>query len=216
MLSERSHSDLLAIEHKLWQSGFSRIAGVDEVGRGPFAGPVVAAAVILPVWSDIPGVIDSKKMTPKSRKAAYHTILNQCNPNVAIGAASAQLIDQIGLLKASLLAMKRAILKLNPSPDYILVDGLYVPEGLDIESEPIVGGDGKSRSIAAASVVAKVVRDRLMVNLDRIYPEFRFASNKGYGTLAHRQALQKYGPTRHHRYSFKPVQQVSLQFKDKL
>ncbi len=215
LVDSSERSELLDFERNLWQSGYCRVAGVDEVGRGPFAGPVVAAVVILPMWVDIPGVIDSKKMTPKSREAAYHRILEQCNPNVAIGAASAQLIDRIGLLKASLLAMKRAILRLDPAPDFILVDGLYVPKGLDIESEPIVGGDGKSRSIAAASVIAKVVRDRLMVNLDRIYPQYRFASNKGYGTLDHREALQKYGPTKHHRFSFKPVQQVSLQFKDR-
>lgn len=208
--------DYLKRERELWNTGQTRIAGIDEVGRGPYAGPVVAAAVILPIDCDIPGAIDSKKMTAADREEAYHIIHEICQSaesndrRIGIGAASTKEIDSIGLLNATLLAMKRALLKLSPPPDCLLIDGLHIPNNLSIPAEAIVGGDNLSRSIAAASIIAKVTRDRLMTNLDTIYPEYGFASNKGYGTERHRKALEKLGPTRHHRFLFEPVRQAKL------
>ncbi len=213
MKDKSAKKDYLLRERELWSDGYTRVTGVDEVGRGPYAGPVVAAAVILPVGCDIHGVIDSKQMTAKGREEAYHLIHKACGSNsrrIGIGAASVKEIDSTGLLNATLLAMRRALLKLAPPPDFMIIDGLQIPPDIDIPAEAIVGGDNSSRSIAAASVIAKVTRDRLMTNLDSIYPDYGFATNKGYGTARHREALERLGPTRHHRFLFKPVRQAML------
>ena len=184
------------------------VTGVDEVGRGSFAGPLMAAAVIIPEGVELPGVKDSKKMTPLQRERAYDLICERCT--VAVGAVCVLTIDKIGLLKATLLAMKRAVHNLSVRPDYVLVDGNYYIDDIDIPGEAVVRGDSKHLSISAASIIAKVTRDRLMVNLDRIYPDYGFVRNKGYGTFEHHRALTKFGPTPHHRFRFEPVRQCQL------
>ena len=201
--------DWLVKERQLWSSGFLRVAGVDEAGRGPIAGPVVAAAVILPLGLDLPGVIDSKLMTSRRREEAYQLIL-ECSLAVGISAVSSHNIDRIGILNAAMAAMRRAVLKLDPLPDFVLVDGNRYPAGLDLPGEAVVRGDRKCRSIAAASVVAKVVRDRLMTKLDRLYPGYDFAGHKGYCTPQHRLQLASMPPTPHHRLSFAPLRQRNL------
>jgi len=200
--------DWLQHERILWRSGIKYIAGVDEVGRGCLVGPVVAAAVILPLNIDIIGVYDSKVMSVPMREEAYHRILEQ-SAFFALGAASNRIIDNIGILKATLLAMQRAIRRLRCRPDHILIDGNRCPDDLPCAAESIIGGDGKSRSIAAASVIAKVIRDRLLIRLSRIYQHYGFESHKGYGTVRHLTAINTYGSTPHHRLSFKPLSQLS-------
>ncbi len=203
------HSDWLARERKLWADGLQRVAGVDEAGRGPIAGPVVAAAVILPVNLDLPGVVDSKLMSPRQREEAYRLIRMSCTAT-GISAASNREIDRIGILNATMSAMRRAVLRLSLPADFVLVDGNRYPDGLNLPGEAIIGGDRRSRTIAAASVVAKVIRDRLMVNLGRIYTGYSFAEHKGYCTAQHRLQLNRYGPTHHHRLSFAPIRQQTL------
>ncbi len=205
--------DWLRFERELWNKGFRRVAGVDEAGRGPLAGPVVTAAVILKPGTDLPGVIDSKQMTESQREEAFEYILLN-NQTAAVTAASAKLIDKINILKATMLSMRRSIYRLDQHADFVLVDGNRFPKGLTVPGEAVVGGDGLSRSIAAASVIAKVTRDRLMRRLDQLYPQFGFARNKGYGTREHIKAIHKYGPTPHHRYSFNPVRQYRLSLED--
>ncbi len=186
------------------------VAGVDEVGRGPLAGPVVAAAVILPPnCTPIRGADDSKKLTPAEREKLAQRILKRALC-VRLGAASASEIDRINILRASALAMKRAVMKLFPAPDHLLVDGLAMPElGLDRQTA-IVGGDGEVLSIACASIVAKVYRDRLMCRLALRYPQYGWEHNKGYATPEHREAIFTYGMTPHHRRSFHPMDQLAL------
>ncbi len=179
---------------------YAWLCGIDEVGRGPLAGPVVAAAVILPRDERILYLNDSKKLTAKKREELYDIILEKAVA-VGIGMRSPQRIDEINILQATYEAMREAIGKLNPGPDLLLNDAVTIPE-VDLPQVPIIGGDGKSVSIAAASIVAKVTRDRLMVEYDKLMPEYGFASNKGYGSAAHIQALQTYGPTPIHRRSF--------------
>lgn len=196
---------LLDYERGFWSRGVSAIAGVDEVGRGPLAGPVVAAAVILPVECMIVGADDSKKLTAAQRSELVVQITERALC-VGIGAASAHEIDCINILRASALAMKRAVAKLCPAADHLLVDGLPVPElGLDRQTA-VVGGDGLVHSIACASIVAKVCRDRLMTRLAARYPAYGWEHNKGYATAAHRDALLRHGPTAHHRLSFQSSQ----------
>jgi len=185
------------------------IAGVDEVGRGALFGPVVAAAVILPKsqWPAlaIAGVRDSKQLTAKRREELAQQIATLAI-DVQIGYASAREIDRINILQASLLAMKRAVLKLQPSPELCLVDGKFPLPHLAIAQQNVVGGDRASLVIAAASIIAKVWRDRLLVRLSRKYSAYDLAANKGYGTQRHRLALQQYGPSPQHRLSFRPCQ----------
>ena len=203
----------LSKENEIWRKGFKHIAGVDEAGRGPLAGPVVCAAVVLKPGVDLPGIIDSKEMPESDREEGYNLITCNCL-SCTVYAASASMIDRINILKATLSAMQRAVLRLDIKADYVLIDGNHYPKNLQIPTETVIGGDGCSRSIAAASVLAKVTRDRLMRNLDKIYPEYGFARNKGYATTDHIKAIRKHGPTPHHRFSFQPVRQFNLPFDD--
>lgn len=181
-------------------SAFSCICGIDEVGRGPLAGPVVAGAVILPVDCDILYLNDSKQLTEKKREELYDVIMEKALA-AEVGFVSPKRIDEINILNATYEAMRKAIEKLNPRPDILLNDAVTIP-GITIKQVPIIKGDAKSISIAAASIIAKVTRDRLMVEYDQMFPEYGFASNKGYGAAAHIEALRKYGPTPIHRKSF--------------
>ncbi|MCQ2500249.1 MAG: ribonuclease HII [Lachnospiraceae bacterium] len=176
------------------------ICGIDEVGRGPLAGPVVAGAVILPKDARIPYINDSKKLSEKKREELYDVIMEKAIA-VAVGYASPQRIDEINILQATYEAMREAISKLDPQPTLLLNDAVTIP-GVNIKQVPIIKGDAKSQSIGAASIIAKVTRDRLMVEYDKIMPEYGFASNKGYGSAAHIEALKKVGPSPIHRASF--------------
>ncbi len=176
------------------------ICGIDEVGRGPFAGPVVAGAVILPPDCEILYVNDSKQLSEKMREQLYDEIMEKA-VSVAVGYASPQRIDEINILQATYEAMREAVSKLEVTPQILLNDAVTIPQ-ITIPQVPIIKGDAKSISIAAASIVAKVTRDRLMREYDRIMPEYGFASNKGYGSKEHIEAIKKYGPTPIHRRSF--------------
>lgn len=189
-----------SFEKKLWSAGISLIAGVDEVGRGALAGPVVAAAVILPRRTENFGLRDSKKLTPARREALFGEI-EQRAVSIGIGVVEAEEIDRINILRATLKAMDMALSLLTPPPDYILVDGNQ-PVKSDILQETIVKGDDRSMSIAAASIIAKVTRDRLMVLFHGNYPQYNFSGHKGYGTEEHRDAIKKYGSSPIHRKSF--------------
>jgi len=178
---------------------------VDEAGRGPWAGPVVASAVIVRDFSFQNVVDDSKKMTPRSRERAYEEILTKCS--VGIGMVDSDTIDQINILEATYRAMREALKSLGQTPDRVLVDGNRTPE-VSHRFTPVVDGDAKSFSIACASVVAKVTRDRLMEFFDEVYPQYGFRRHKGYGTPEHMAALKQHGPCRIHRKSFKPVHDV--------
>lgn len=181
-------------------SAYGWICGIDEVGRGPLAGPVTAGAVILPKDCDILYLNDSKQLSEKRREELYDVIMEKA-VSTGLGFVSPERIDEINILQATYEAMREAISKLNPAPDILLNDAVTIP-GVSIKQVPIIKGDAKSISIAAASIIAKVTRDRLMVQYDEIYPEYGFASNKGYGAQAHLDALKKYGPTPIHRRSF--------------
>ncbi len=179
---------------------YSYICGIDEVGRGPLAGPVVAGAVILPVNCDILYLNDSKQLSEKKREELYDVITEKAVAT-GIGYASPKRIDEINILQATYEAMRSAIGQLSVKPDLLLNDAVTIPN-VDIRQIPIIKGDAKSISIAAASIIAKVTRDRLMVKYNEVFPEYGFASNKGYGAKAHLDALKKYGPTPIHRHSF--------------
>lgn len=181
-------------------AGYQFICGIDEVGRGPLAGPVVAGAVILPKDCHILYINDSKKLSEKKREELYDIIMEQAVA-VGIGMVGPGRIDEINILQATYEAMREAIGKLDPQPDLLLNDAVTIPQ-VSIRQVPIIKGDAKSISIGAASIVAKVTRDRLMVEYDKVMPEYGFASNKGYGSAAHIEALKKYGPTPIHRKSF--------------
>lgn len=188
-------------EEAAYRRGCRLVGGVDEVGRGPLIGPVCAAAVILKPGDDIEGVNDSKKLSEKKREALFAVIMERALA-VGVGYASAREIDEINILQATFLAMERAVQALAVQPDGLLIDGNRVPPGLKIPCEAIVGGDAKSPSIAAASIIAKVSRDRLMIALDRQYPQYGFAAHKGYPTAAHYRALDEYGEIEGYRKSF--------------
>ena len=181
-------------------ASYSYICGIDEVGRGPLAGPVVAGAVILPKDCDILYLNDSKQLSEKKREELYDVIMEKA-VSTGLGFVSPERIDQINILQATYEAMREAIAKLSPQPDLLLNDAVTIPK-VAIRQVPIIKGDAKSISIAAASIIAKVTRDRLMVQYDSVFPEYGFASNKGYGAAAHIEALRKYGPTSIHRRSF--------------
>ncbi len=179
------------------------IAGVDEAGRGPLAGPVVSAAVILNPQSNLRGLNDSKKLSVNKRKLLSKEIKIH-SVSWAIGIATAQEIDDINILRASLLSMERAIKNLSEVPEKVIVDGQYTPE-IDVPCEAIIRGDAIEKSIMAASILAKVERDKIMVKLDRKYPNYRFGQHKGYPTKLHMEALNEFGPCSEHRQSFKPI-----------
>lgn len=197
---------LLRQEKRLSKSGYVLIAGVDEAGRGPLAGPVVASAVILKRFDFGCEINDSKKLSAKKREIAYKEIL--ANAIVGVGIIGEKIIDQINIYQATLRAMEMAISNLVTPPDYIIVDGkMKLFAKCPVKS--IVGGDGKSMSIAAASIIAKVTRDRLMLKYDQQYPQYGFARHNGYGTRFHKEALMKFGPTPIHRFSYRPVSELS-------
>lgn len=179
---------------------YEYICGIDEVGRGPLAGPVVAGAVILPKDCDILYINDSKKLSEKKREELYDQIMEKAVA-VGIGYASCERIDEINILQATYEAMREAISNLKVKPDILLNDAVTIP-GVDIKQVPIIKGDAKSISIGAASIIAKVTRDRLMVSYDEVFPEYKFAANKGYGSAAHIAALKEIGPCPIHRKSF--------------
>ena len=208
---EKGRKRLLAYEKEVERSkalqkyereyaAYQYICGIDEVGRGPLAGPVVAGAVILPKDCDILYINDSKKLSEKKREELYDIIMEQAVA-VGIGCSTPERIDEINILQATYEAMREAISKLEPEPDLLLNDAVTIPQ-VKIRQVPIIKGDAKSISIGAASIVAKVTRDRLMVQYDEIYPEYGFVSHKGYGAQAHVDALRKYGPCPIHRRSF--------------
>ena len=189
---------MMQYEHKYEHLGY--LCGIDEVGRGPLAGPVVACAVILPKDCDILWLNDSKKLTAKKREELYDVIMEGA-VSVGIGMASPERIDEINILQATYEAMRQAVSKLSVQPQLLLNDAVTIP-GIQIPQVPIIKGDAKSVSIAAASIVAKVTRDRMMEEYDKVLPEYGFASNKGYGSAAHIEALKKYGPSPIHRKTF--------------
>lgn len=191
-------------EKKFWAKG-ELVAGVDEVGRGPLAGPVVTAAVIIDKNFDLIDVNDSKKLSPQRRLELYPKILEEA-VSVAVGVKNAQVIDQINIYEADRLAMAQAVNDLDRKPDALLVDAMNVP--VDIPQIKLIKGDAKSNSIAAASIVAKVFRDKLMDDYAKIYPQYKFPNNAGYGTKDHLEALKKYGPTPIHRHSFEPIKSM--------
>lgn len=185
------------------KTGYSLIAGVDEAGRGPLAGPVVAAAVIIPQGTELAGIRDSKKMTPKAREEAFSVIHREALAT-GIGVVPHKYIDEFDILKASLEAMRRAVLALDPQPEFLLIDGIHsVP--LPVPQRCLKKGDEISRSISAASVVAKVYRDRIMHSYHTMYPVYDFDKNKGYGTRQHLAALRRHGACPLHRLTFKGV-----------
>lgn len=183
------------------QKGYKFVCGVDEAGRGPLAGPVCAAAVILPEGVEIEGLNDSKKLTEKKREKLYDVIIEKALA-YSVAFASVEEIEAVNILNATYLAMNRAVEGLSQRPDFALIDGNRVPSGITVPCETVVKGDGKSCSIAAASVLAKVTRDRLLLEYAEKYPEYGFEAHKGYGTAAHYDAIRKYGVLPIHRMSF--------------
>ncbi len=192
--------DLWELENEIYGEGYALLCGVDEAGRGPLAGPVYAAAVILPRGCVIEGLNDSKKLTEKKREALFDPI---CSAAIAYGIARAEVeeIEALNILNATFLAMNRAIAQLNPAPTLALIDGNR-NTGIAVPSRTVIKGDGRCADIAAASVLAKVSRDRYMLEMAARYPEYHFEAHKGYGTAAHYAALREYGPSPIHRMSF--------------
>lgn len=204
------NSRLLLHDQSFLSKGFSSLAGVDEAGRGPLAGPVVASAVIVRDFSFWSQIDDSKKMTPRRRAEAFDEILEKCV--VGIGVVDHEVIDTINIFQATLKAMEAAVMKLGVEPDCVLVDGPKTPH-LPFHQVPIVDGDALSFSIACASVAAKVTRDRMMEYYDAQYPEYGFKRHKGYGTQEHVDALKKHGPCAIHRRSFEPVRTLEASLR---
>ena len=192
-------------ENELYNNEINFIAGIDEVGRGPLVGPVVTAAVILPKDFYDERINDSKKLTEKKRELLYDVIMENAL-SVGIGMSSPEVIDEINILNATKKAMIEAINNLSVKPEHLLIDAVKLD--IDIPQTSIIKGDAKSESIAAASIIAKVTRDRMMVELDKKYPMYDFKHNKGYGTKKHIEALYKYGPLKEHRKSFAPVSEL--------
>lgn len=201
--------DLYKYERELYDKGCKYIGGVDEVGRGPLIGSVVAACVVLPSDFALDGLTDSKKLSEKKRDEFYKIIWDKAI-SIGIGIVDEKVIDEVNIYEATKIAMKKAISDTNIKPDHVLIDAM--PLDIDIPTTSIIKGDAKSISIAAASVIAKVTRDRMMYDLDKVYPMYGLASNKGYGTKKHIEAIKKYGITKYHRLSFKPVSE----YKDKI
>lgn len=207
--AQAEHARLLkmyAYEHEAWARGHEIVAGVDEAGRGPLAGPVSVAAVILPHDLCLPKLNDSKKLSAKVREELFDEIQAKA---IAVGTAliDAQTIDRVNIYQATINGMYEAIFSLQPEPQEVLIDAVPL-ENLPMASQSIIKGDAKSASIAAASIIAKVTRDRLMDEYDKIYPQYGFAQHKGYGTAQHIEALKKYGPCPIHRRSFEPVRSL--------
>lgn len=197
-------TDKLCYERELWGKGYRLVAGVDEVGRGPLAGPVVAACVIFPEGIDIQGVDDSKKLTPEKREELYGKIKEKAL-DYGVGIIQEKEIDKLNIFRASLKAMQKAVSSMKNTPNFLLIDGNQKIPHLQIPQLPVVKGDTLSLSCAAASILAKVERDGLMRRLHKKYPRYCFDQNKGYGSKEHLQALEKFGPCKAHRRSFKRV-----------
>ena len=203
----KSSGITLEFERGLWAQGIDHVAGVDEAGRGPLAGPVVAAAVILPKELSLEGVNDSKKLSAKQREILY-AVISENAVSIGVGIVDRETIDRINILQAATLAMRKALEALSYPPEFALVDGnSFKHETLKFMN--IIGGDARSLTIAAASIIAKVTRDRIMCDLDTRFPEYGFAQHKGYGTRQHLEAIRKYGPCEIHRRSFQPVSQYN-------
>ena len=201
------HEDCPDIEHTVFARGFSRVCGVDEVGRGPLAGPVVAAAVVLPPDLELDGLTDSKRLSEAQRERLFETLMAAGVP-CAVGIMDHEVIDRVNIHRASLLAMHRAVRALPELPDLVLVDGRHAIPNLPVPQCPVVRGDSRCRSIAAASIVAKITRDRIMGRYERLYPQFSFATHKGYPTPAHLAELRRHGACDIHRRSFRPVAEI--------
>ena len=195
-------------ECEAWTRGFRRVAGVDEAGRGPLAGPVVAAAVILPRRCRLEGLRDSKLLSERQREHLYARLLTAA-VDIGVGVVDAEVIDALNILEATRLAMVQAVHHLTPAPDYLLLDAIVLP-GVAAEQRAVIKGDRLCRSIAAASIVAKVLRDRLMVRAHVRYPQYGFLAHKGYGTAEHLRQLERYGPCELHRRSFAPVREAAV------
>lgn len=201
--------DLYKYEKELYKNGCKYIGGVDEVGRGPLIGSVVAACVVLPFDFVLDGLTDSKKLSEKKRDEFYKVIWDKAIA-IGIGIVDEKVIDEVNIYEATKIAMKKAICDTNIKLDHVLIDAM--PLDIDVPTTSIIKGDAKSISIAAASVIAKVTRDKMMYELDKIYPMYDLANNKGYGTKKHIEAIKKYGITKYHRLSFKPV----CEYKNKI
>ena len=208
---EIENIDLLKYEKELYDQGITLIGGVDEVGRGPLVGPVVAACVILPVNYELTGLNDSKKLSEKKREQLYDIIMKDAI-SVGVGIVGPEKIDEINILEASRLAMKLAIEDLDVKPEFVLSDAMKLTN-IDIPYKDIVHGDALSLSIAAGSVIAKVTRDRMMYELDKEYPEYGFAKHKGYPTKAHLEKIREYGVLKNYRFTYKPVSDLIISAK---
>jgi ribonuclease HII len=198
-------TDMWAFENAAQQEGFHFIAGIDEAGRGPLAGPVVSAAVILPASFDLEGVDDSKRLSPRKREALFGEIYSRAIA-VGVGVVGPDRIDKVNILQASLQSMAMAVACLTPRPDCLLIDGIFKIDS-SLPQTPVTKGDSRSVSIAAASIIAKVTRDNMMVQYHRRYPQYGFAKHKGYPTRAHKAAIREHGCTPIHRRSFKGVKE---------
>lgn len=205
-LKKDNDIDLYNYEKKLWDENFYNVAGTDEAGRGPLFGPVVCAAVILPHDFKLEGLNDSKKLSEKKRNLYYDEIINKA-VDYGVSIISAEEIDDINIYQASKKGMIDAINKLKIKPDYVITDAMPLDDEIDISSESIIKGDAKSITIAAASVIAKVTRDRIMYEIDKEYPEYEFAKHKGYPTKKHIELLNKYGIINGYRKSYGPVKE---------
>lgn len=205
MKKPKEQYDLLAFEKELYNKGITLIAGTDEAGRGPLVGPVVAAAVILPKNYELEGLNDSKQLSEKKRELFYDIIVEQALA-VGVGIIDAKTIDEVNIYAASRMAMIEAIRNLSVKPEYVLTDAM--PMEIDIPSRAIVHGDALSLSIAAASVIAKVTRDRMMMELDQQYPMYGFAKHKGYPTKEHLENIKKYGVLENYRFTYKPIRDL--------
>ena len=203
---------MLSYEKELYVQGIKLIAGVDEVGRGPLAGPVVAAAVILPKNCKIKGLNDSKKIPKKKHEEIFQAVKDNALA-IGIGIMDNHVIDQVNIYEATKLAMKEAISKLDPQPEHLLIDAMKLD--LPITQTSIIKGDANSLSIAAASIIAKVTRDKIMANYDKEFPGYDFSQNAGYGTTKHLEGLEKHGVTPIHRKSFEPIKTLVAASKDK-
>jgi len=201
--SGRPDPDLLRFEHRIWEAGYVCIAGVDEAGVGPLAGPVIAAAVILPARLPLPGIQDSKTLSSR-RRSELEPLIKKHALAIGIGEADVEEIKEQNIFQASLRAMQRALFQLNLPPDYVLVDARHIPD-IPWPQQKIIHGDALSQSIAAASILAKEHRDRLMCDYDRQYPQYGFRKHKGYPTPAHQRALLEHGPCPIHRTSFRSL-----------
>ncbi len=195
-------NDLLEYEKELYKKGLNFIAGIDEVGRGPLCGPVVACACILPKNYQLDGLNDSKKISEKKREELYEILIKDAL-SYGIGIISPKRIDEINILEATKEAMKEAVNNLDIKPEHLLIDAVKLD--IDINSTSIIKGDAKSASIAAASIIAKVTRDRMMIELSEMYPEYGFEKHKGYGTKAHIEAVKKFGVKDFYRFTFAPI-----------